>query len=91
MVFVLKVCWKAICYPKINNLHPTWTDFAAQVGRKGSGHPVLYIVCFTKPQILIPHEVDWSALVTSHTHSKLSGNQCKIVTYDRNYIVMFKI
>ena len=40
MVFVLKVSSKAMFYPKNINLHPTCTDFAAQVDRKGSGHPV---------------------------------------------------
>ena len=40
MVFALIVCLKAIFHHENIDLHPTCTDFAAQIGRKGSGHPV---------------------------------------------------
>ena len=40
MIFSSKVCWKAIFYHENIDLHPAFTDLAAQVGRKGVGHPV---------------------------------------------------
>ena len=48
MISLLKVCLKVIFYHQNINLHPTCTDFAVQVGRKGSGHPVC-LICFHFP------------------------------------------
>ena len=42
MIILLKVCLKAIFHHQNINLHPTCTDFAAKVGRKGSGHSVVH-------------------------------------------------